>query len=368
MILTVRFDNNKKATVKTWQNMTGLILQFSRDLVSPGQVVEWDRDSLVPSIINNEFQAVVPDAVTSWPGQVLAVIKVGLEVYEIDFQVIANLELIPVSEYPDFPDWTPFPDWTVPPGDLSQYIGPPGPPGPPGPQGPEGPASTVPGPPGPQGATGPASTVPGPPGPAGPAGADGADGLPGADSTVPGPPGPQGADGVQGPTGPAGPAGADSTVPGPQGPEGPAGPQGPAGADSTVPGPEGPQGPQGPAGAPAIIDSGSNANGSWIKYSDNTLICRASVDFTGSSISSETVQGLTIYRSGLLTKTWPSAFASTDYQVEGTRTDTATATRSTPCDFNTYSKSTTSAQIRYMGSLVTATNFSFDIVAIGKWA
>lgn len=61
----------------------------------------------------------------------------------------------------------------------------------------------------------------------------------------------------------------------------------------------------------AIIESGSNANGRYVKYADGTMICYRS-DSIASIVNttSYTIQGVTVYRNEF-SWTFPSAFSST---------------------------------------------------------
>jgi hypothetical protein len=208
-------------------------------------------------------------------------------------------------------------------------VGPQGEQGPPGPPGPEGPASTVPGPTGPQGEQGP-------PGPQGPQGAD---------STVPGPEGPMGQTGPQGVVGPAGPQGA----PGPEGPQGEPGLVSNHDAELTgqttaermsvsgnlssyggfdifgdiwadtganiymsdvgafnVPTADASENSNKVAStafvhAAAVPTSGSNANGSWTKFPDGTMICTGLVDYPPTALNT----------GGSVVWTYPQVFVST---------------------------------------------------------
>ena len=81
---------------------------------------------------------------------------------------------------------------------------------------------------------------------------------------------------IQGPPGPRGPKGETGAI----GPKGPVGEQGPQG-------PKGEPGPRGPQGENAVVESGSNANGSYIKFSDGTMICRKNINYGTKAINNE---------------------------------------------------------------------------------
>jgi hypothetical protein len=64
---------------------------------------------------------------------------------------------------------------------------------------------------------------------------------------------------------------------------------------------------------PYIVESGSNENGYYIKWSNGDLICRRSTtndSYKNTNSSSTTVQNLKIYRSNVFTWTYPIKFAS----------------------------------------------------------
>ena len=64
---------------------------------------------------------------------------------------------------------------------------------------------------------------------------------------------------------------------------------------------------------PYIVESGSNENGYYIKWSNGDLICRRSTtnySYKNTNSSSTTVQNLKVYRSNLFTWTYPISFAT----------------------------------------------------------
>lgn len=64
---------------------------------------------------------------------------------------------------------------------------------------------------------------------------------------------------------------------------------------------------------PYVIESGSNDNGYYIKWSNGDLICRRSTtndSYKNTNSSSTTVQNLKVYRSNVFTWTYPIKFAS----------------------------------------------------------
>lgn len=64
---------------------------------------------------------------------------------------------------------------------------------------------------------------------------------------------------------------------------------------------------------PYVIESGSNDNGYYIKWSNGDLICRRTVSnepFKSSTPLGTTVQNLKVYRSNVFTWTYPIAFTT----------------------------------------------------------
>ena len=61
-------------------------------------------------------------------------------------------------------------------------------------------------------------------------------------------------------------------------------------------------------GTAPIVESGSNANGSWIKWADGTMICDIRISHTAVPISAAT--GPLFYHASGFTYTYPAAFIS----------------------------------------------------------
>ncbi len=105
--------------------------------------------------------------------------------------------------------------------------------------------------------------------------------------------------GPKGDTGPQGPQG-------PEGPEGPIGPKGPKGdtGEQGPEGPEGPIGPEGPQGPEAVVERGSNINGSYTVFNDGSMICRKTIDLSYKSTT-------------LIDNSWtfPEKFVNDDVQL-----------------------------------------------------
>lgn len=109
----------------------------------------------------------------------------------------------------------------------------------------------------------------------------------------------------------------------------------------------------------AIIERGSNANGSYTKYADGTLICTGSIS-TSRAINSAYFGG---FRSGGEPFTFPSSFSSTP-KVSAVLKDLTSAFG--VCAINTNSTST-SIVFTSIDSIGTSDPRNADIIAIGTW-
>lgn len=106
------------------------------------------------------------------------------------------------------------------------------------------------------------------------------------------------------------------------------------------------------AGVPtgAIIESGSNSNGRFIKYADGTLICTHLVSVGAWSANAST----------FATWTYPTPFISTPVAVS---TDTTGA----PHAYNSgIAAGATTAQV-FMGGTSGGAAASINVLAIGRW-
>lgn len=109
----------------------------------------------------------------------------------------------------------------------------------------------------------------------------------------------------------------------------------------------------------AIIERGSNANGSYIKFADGTLICTYNATVTDQAIT--TAYG-TLF-TGTRTWTFPHVFVGT----------TAVMTQgkwSTQASWNTVGSATTTAVTVYfldIASRATGSNTALNFIAIGRW-
>jgi hypothetical protein len=106
----------------------------------------------------------------------------------------------------------------------------------------------------------------------------------------------------------------------------------------------------------AIIESGSNANGNYVKYADGTMIC-----LDTKATSAPNVAFGSIFQSNDLTWTFPAAFINDEYgqaiNPTGSNTiwGTAIATSSTVMNFKIW-RATTSA-----------TTYGVSLLAVGRW-
>jgi hypothetical protein len=103
------------------------------------------------------------------------------------------------------------------------------------------------------------------------------------------------------------------------------------------------------------IESGSNVNGSWIKYPDGTLICR----FIDPVISNVNIVAGSVFRSAPKTYTFPMAFVGVpnfSYSSGNASIGWGSATTLNSTSVEIYSLGYTSAATQYMG-----------YIAIGRW-
>lgn len=125
-----------------------------------------------------------------------------------------------------------------------------------------------------------------------------------------------------------------------------------------------------------VVESGNNTNGSWVKYSDGTMICRKTFEktsFLTTTSYSTSVQGINIYRSNPVTWTFPIDFIDTNYQIELTVNTGLNGSRFCLPRING-STSATSAIIQLLGledftqNATGYTNLnSVYAVAVGRW-
>ena len=125
-----------------------------------------------------------------------------------------------------------------------------------------------------------------------------------------------------------------------------------------------------------IIESGSNENGDYVKYSDGTLIQRGIIDKTkflntGSSLSTA-VQGLNIYRSEIAEMTLPQNFIDDTYSLTAQIKNGGAGTRTTWARIhdkeNTYFGLQLTGLEDFTSSATGYTNLEYvDWIAIGKW-
>lgn len=99
-------------------------------------------------------------------------------------------------------------------------------------------------------------------------------------------------------------------------------------------------------GGAKVIDSGSNANGYWVRFADGTQICRSKITVSGTAASFQT-------------RTLPKEFVNTDYRVVMSYSDVTSTT-------------TISYRAVSIRNRTTTTFNSFnandrDYIAIGRW-
>lgn len=63
------------------------------------------------------------------------------------------------------------------------------------------------------------------------------------------------------------------------------------------------------------VESGSNANGNWIKYADGTMICTGSKSTTGNASTTNDTGGGLYRSSGILFDNFPQEFVDIPHSV-----------------------------------------------------
>lgn len=125
-----------------------------------------------------------------------------------------------------------------------------------------------------------------------------------------------------------------------------------------------------------ILESGTNDNGSWIKFNDGTMICRITLSkekFLNSTSLSTTVQGINIYRSNVVNWNFPVSFVNTDIQINITTNTLSNGTRFAFGRVNSIlTKSLVEIQLLgledFTENAVGYTNLNkVYVMAIGKW-
>ena len=111
-----------------------------------------------------------------------------------------------------------------------------------------------------------------------------------------------------------------------------------------------------------IVESGSNDNGSWIKYSDGTMVCTKKVKFTGVVIN--TVWG-GVYETS-------SKFNFGDYAQEFIEIPNVSITLAdgATCFCETFSertKKSIGSTWLWKPAVEADGTMTFDVIAIGKW-
>lgn len=109
----------------------------------------------------------------------------------------------------------------------------------------------------------------------------------------------------------------------------------------------------------SIVESGSNTNGTYIKYADGTMICTKQL----SGSASFSVWFSPIYLADVSAGSWPQSFVSLK-SVVGTNTASQTSI------FAIYDPTITSAGTARIINIANSTgtkNYNLNIVAIGTW-
>ena len=107
----------------------------------------------------------------------------------------------------------------------------------------------------------------------------------------------------------------------------------------------------------AIMERGSNANGSYIKYADGTMICH----HVSATLSNTTVLSGSVYYSGLQALTFPHAFVSVPSVIESVVRSSGVCWA-----YGNMAATTTTVNLGVAGTLSTNSGYP-AYVALGRW-
>lgn len=109
-----------------------------------------------------------------------------------------------------------------------------------------------------------------------------------------------------------------------------------------------------------IVESGTNANGSWVKFGNGMMICRHRADFGPVNTSANT-----LFRSGNLSWTFPQAFVDSQVYTHGT---VQYGWESVWVASSSESSSVTQYKFRLISlSSASSLNIAVNLLAIGRW-
>lgn len=109
-----------------------------------------------------------------------------------------------------------------------------------------------------------------------------------------------------------------------------------------------------------IVESGSNTNSNYIKFSDGTMVCYNQISTT----SSLTAYYSTLTRTNDIGVTFPKTFTNIPYIAI-----TPIGNQTIGCYISTGNPATTTgfATMLFKGNAATATTCIFNYIAIGRW-
>jgi hypothetical protein len=110
------------------------------------------------------------------------------------------------------------------------------------------------------------------------------------------------------------------------------------------------------SGQSSVIERGSNANGSFVKYADGTMICQ--FQYSNNRTAANTI--ISVLR------TLPATFVNNDYFVMGSPLTTRPDIQSMAIPATSGGKTTTTVELNDFRSS-TSTSVAFDVVVIGRW-
>lgn len=121
-------------------------------------------------------------------------------------------------------------------------------------------------------------------------------------------------------------------------------------------------------GDSVIVDSGSNENGSWIKFADGTMICRKLINLGNTDLGAGTFDDP--YRTGTTNWIFPQPFVSANLIVNysGRIVANNASTRLCTCSASDiYSDRINQLQCAIAGSLKSSNPVYMSIEIVGPW-
>ena len=117
-----------------------------------------------------------------------------------------------------------------------------------------------------------------------------------------------------------------------------------------------------------VVSRGSNSNGEYVRFADGTQICWRNATITNTATNSESVDGITLYRSGTPTFSWPISFLATNYSTTiENRTQGTNGRLATQIKTREESLSVSEYEIQVVTLDSGGSDVNVSIQAIGRW-